>query len=122
MTRSWGKPRLARGRTRGRKKGMNATEEAYALILKARLERGEIVWFAFEAITFGVAEQCRFTPDFVVQLPDGTIEFHEVKGWRFEDDALVKIKVAAEMFGMFTFRAFVKQSKKDGGGWKERTF
>jgi hypothetical protein len=101
---------------------MNGVEAEYALILETRLQRGEIVCYKYERTTLHLADQCRYTPDFMVELPDGTIEFHEVKGWRFEDDALVKIKVAAEMFGMYVFRAFVKQSKKHGGGWKERRF
>jgi len=50
-------------------------------------------------------------------LADGIVEFHEVKG-HWEDDALVKIKVAAQTFPEFSFRAFHKKS----GEWVEREF
>ena len=75
-----------------------------------------------EPLTFKLARSCRYTPDFIVQLPDGTIEAHEVKihtGSKLlaEDDAKAKIRVAAEKFGMLVWRIAAKQPKKLGGGW-----
>jgi hypothetical protein len=47
------------------------------------------------------------------------LEFHETKGfWR--DDALVKIRAAAEQYPWFRFLAFRKLPK--GGGWQRETF
>lgn len=112
----------ARGRTSGRKTGMNGTEAEYAVRLTNMLDGKGALAFRFERVTFKLADDTRFTPDFMVILTDGTIEFHEVKGWGFEDDAKVKIKVAAEMFPWFVFRSFTKRAKKDGGGWVERTY
>ncbi len=112
----------ARGRTNGRKTGMNGTEKEYCTTLIAKLAASEINGYAFEKLTLKLADDTRYTPDFMVILTDGTIEFHEVKGWGFEDDAKVKIKVAAEMFPWFVFRSFTKRAKKDGGGWTERVF
>jgi hypothetical protein len=64
----------------------------------------------FEAVTLKLAHDTRYTPDFMVMESDGTITFIECKGfWR--EDAKVKIKVAAEMYPMFRFRA-VRYSKK----------
>lgn len=100
---------------------MNGAESDYAALLELRKRSGgDIEWYAFEAITLKLAEGLRYTPDFLVMRADGTLEIHEVKGF-WEDDALVKIKVAAEKFP-FRFIAQQKVPKKDGGGWKAREF
>jgi hypothetical protein len=110
-----------RGRTTKRVLGqMNGTEAAYAHHLDARQASREILRYWFEALTFRLADGCRYTPDFVVQMPDGMIEIHEVKG-HWEDDALVKIKVAADLFP-FRFIAVQKIAQKAGGGWAVREF
>ena len=110
-----------RGRTTKRILGqMNGTEAAYAVHLDTRKAAREILDYWFEAMTFKLADGCRYTPDFVVQMADGLIEVHEVKG-HWEDDALVKIKVAAEMFP-FRFLAVQKIAQKAGGGWAIREF
>lgn len=110
-----------RGRTTKRVSGaMNGTEAAYAVHLDTRKAGREILDYWFEAMTFKLADGCRYTPDFVVQMVDGLIEVHEVKG-HWEDDALVKIKVAAELFP-FRFLAVQKIAQKAGGGWTIREF
>jgi hypothetical protein len=76
---------------------MNKTESRYADILAGRVRVGEVVWFGFEVVKLRLAEKTFYTPDFIVQLSDGTLEAHEVKGF-WEDDARVKIKVAAALF------------------------
>tara|TARA_R110000851_G_scaffold33896_3_gene90384 strand:+ start:3046 stop:3387 length:342 start_codon:yes stop_codon:yes gene_type:complete len=109
---------LALGRMKAGK--MNQTEAAYAALLEACKQAGEIVWYSFESMTFKLADNTRYTPDFAVMRTDGLIEIHEVKGfWR--DDARIKIKVAAELFP-FRFIAVKKQSKKAGGGWSQEVF
>lgn len=76
---------------------MNKTEARYAAILEARKIAGEIREWHFEAVTLRLGDDCRYTPDFLVVLADGTLEFHETKGfWR--DDAKVKVRVAASLF------------------------
>lgn len=107
---------------RGRRKAgeMNKTEAAYASHLEGRKLLGEVIWFAFEAVTFKLAADCRFTPDFIVQLADGVLEVHEAKGF-WADDAKVKIRIAADKFP-FRFVAVKRIAKKDGGGWKEQEF
>ena len=113
----------ARGRTNGRKTGMNRTEAEHGAGLAARKQVGLIREYSFERVTLKLADDTRYTPEFMVMMPDGLSEFHEVKGGAgFEDDALVKIKVAAEMFPQFVFRSFTKKAKKHGGGWAEREF
>ena len=94
---------------------MNCTEAAYALKLEAMKQRGEILWYSFEAVKLRLAASTFYSPDFVVMNAAREIEMHEVKGfWR--DDARVKIKVAAEMFP-FVFVA-VQLVRKE---WKHET-
>ncbi len=76
---------------------MNKTEAAYGFYLSELQNKGEIREFKFEAVKLILGNRCSYTPDFMVVRPDGTLEFHEVKGfWR--DDARVKIKTAADKF------------------------
>lgn len=119
-----GKARLARGRTAGAShdQDMNQTERAYSLHLEERRVKGEIVWWAFHAFRIPLGDRSWYTPDFVVQMADHTIEVHEVKGWATEQHALLQIKWATQVWPIFTFRSFTKRAKKDGGGWTERTF
>jgi len=97
---------------------MNRTEAAYAEHLCGRVIACEIVGWRYEAYKLRLADRTYFTPDFVVQMPDGTIELHEVKASSssgkilIEDDAAVKIKVAAQQYPEFRFVLAVK--RKDG--------
>lgn len=113
------KPRkFARGRVRV--VGMNNTERAYSQYLDARRAAGEVDWYAYEGLKLRLADKTFYTPDFFVMLADGTLEAHEVKG-HWEDDARVKIKVAAEMYP-FQFIAAKPKTKRDGGGWSFEKF
>lgn len=96
---------------------MNKTENRYAAELESRRVLGEIVAWRFEPLKLRLAKRTYYEPDFLVVLPSGRLEFHEVKGfWR--DDARVKIKVAADQFAMFKFLAVSWK----GGQWKCETF
>jgi len=114
----------ARGRTGQSPPGQpNARERAYADELKCRQVAGEILWYEYERITFVLVHAIsktikgqRYTPDFAVMLPDGTIEMHEVKGFRDEKN-MNKLKIAAEMFP-FVFVLVSRRTKKEGGGWE----
>ena len=108
----------ARGRTERGK--MNSTETAYSLHLEARKMAGEILGWWFESITLRLGPDCRFNPDFLVQLADGTLELHDTKARMkkkakdgstyfkplVEDDARVKLSVTAGMFPFSVFTAF----------------
>lgn len=95
----------AKAKPQGTPKGMNKTEAKMDSELRGMLLTGEIAWYAFEPVTFKLADDTRYTPDFLVIYPDGSIEARETKGfWR--DDAKVKIKVAAAKFHWLTFAAF----------------
>jgi len=110
---------FARGRTARRTPGtMNKSEARYADVLAALRLEGKVAAYWFEAFTFKLAPDTRYTPDFVVMLPDGTLEIHEVKG-HMEDDAWVKLKVAASLF---PFRAVLVRPKpqREGGGFETK--
>lgn len=94
---------------------MNKTEARYASHLELRRIRGEVASYTFEKVKIRIADNTFYTPDFFVVLPTMEIEFHEVKGF-WEDDARVKIKVAAETFPA-RFIAVKERPKKLGGGW-----
>lgn len=125
--------RKARGRQRPVPGTMNRVEQSYSEFLATSKLAGEILWAEFEPIKLRLADRTYYSPDFGVMLPDGQIELHEVKGttkrkdsdgvkqpkpW-IEDDAAVKIKVAAEQYWMFVFRLayFVK-----GEGWRVKEY
>ena len=119
----------ARGRPKQRERGsMNGIEREYSELLQARKLAGEIADWAFEAENLRLADLTYYRPDFRVMLPDGSIQFHETKAMTskgavlFEDDARVKIKVAAEQHWMYQFVGAYRRPKKSGGGWKFETF
>lgn len=97
---------------------MNATETKYATYLDELKLAGEVVWWRFEPVKLLLAPLTTLTPDFMVQLADGAVELHDVKGAKaiYEDDAKVKMKVAAQVYP-FVFRVVFPKAKKDGGGW-----
>ncbi|MDN8013563.1 hypothetical protein QZN08_03915 [Burkholderia multivorans] len=99
---------------------MNKTEQRYADHLEARKQAGEIVWYRFEGIKFRLADNTFYTPDFAVMLANGQLEAHEVKG-QWQDDARVKVKVAADQYPV-RFVAVKAAAAKDGGGWHTEEF
>jgi len=99
---------------------MNATERDYGVVLEARKQQGEVLWYKFEGVKLRLANNTFYTPDFAVMRADGQLECHEVKGF-WQDDARAKIKIAADMYP-FEFIALKKQSKKLGGGFAEERF
>lgn len=110
----------ARSRRGGTVPGqMNRTETAYAEHLQIQLLSGQITGWRFESYKLRLADRTWYTPDFVVQCLDGTIELHEVKATGrdgkllIEDDAAVKIKVAADQYPEFEFLLAGRNTK----GW-----
>lgn len=105
---------FARGVLKPRK--MNKTEAAYASHLEALKLAGDVRWWGFECIKLRLADDTQYITDFAVLNGDWVFEIHEIKGF-MRDDALVKIKVAAEQF---PFRFFV--IRKDKTGWDREEF
>jgi hypothetical protein len=106
--------RFAKGRRHvtGRMNGLEADFEATFLIGKPH---------GFEQLKFRLADGTYLTPDFWVLDDNDVLTIEEVKG-HWEDDARVKIKVAAEMYPHFRWRAWRRQPKKLGGGWVRESF
>lgn len=99
---------------------MNKTEAAYAAHLALLKAAGEVAWFRFEGIKLRLADNTFYSPDFAVMAADGVLEMHEVKGF-WQDDARVKVKVAADQYP-FRFLAIKANAKKHGGGWAREDF
>lgn len=112
---TWRRKVRARGKVRPRGQ-MNKLESAYAERLRMMEYAGEIAWYSYEAIKLRLANNTFYTPDFIVMLANGDMEVHEVKGF-WEDDARVKIKVAASIY---PFRFIGVQKVK--GDWKVEDF
>lgn len=96
---------------------MNNTEEAYSKHLESLKAEGIIAWFKFEGMKFRLAGNTFYTPDFAVMRSDGVLQMHEVKGY-WQDDARVKIKIAAELYPM----DFIAIRKGKGGKWEMEEF
>jgi hypothetical protein len=98
------------GRSAHRPGRMNKKELRYSLGLEADKRAGKIKDWQFEAVTLKLADKppgskmrgTTYRPDFLVWMPDGSIEFRECKG-HAEDDWVVKWKVAIERYPMFKF-------------------
>jgi hypothetical protein len=99
---------------------LNKTEQAYEATLKDMMANGDVLWYKFEGLKLRLADNTFYTPDFFLMYCDGKLEAHEVKGY-WQDDARVKIKVAADMYP-FRFVAVKPKPKKNGGGWEYEVF
>lgn len=99
---------------------MNKLEAAYDKYLWEQRHAGFVLWHKFEAIKLRLADNTFYTCDFAVLPSGGVLEMHEVKGF-WQDDARVKIKVAASIFP-FRFIAMKPIAKKNGGGWVREEF
>lgn len=98
----------------------NKLEASYEQHLECRKQAGEVLWYKFEGMTFKLANDTRYTPDFNVMLANHELEHHECKSiWR--DGAKEKIKVASELFP-FRFIAVYAVPKKEGGGFRYEEF
>lgn len=106
--------KLARARARPKQPGtMNRLESAYSLVLEAQKRSGKILDYRYEGMRLVLAKATTYTPDFMVILANGEVEFHETKGF-MRDDAWCKLKVAATSFPWFRFMLVRKVGKN---GW-----
>lgn len=92
---------------------MNNTEEAFGIYLAAVYSRRKI---HAQAVTFLVANGCRYTPDFLVeQLSAEKPMAFEVKGPHAWEDSIVKLKVAA---AVHPWVEFYLVSRTKTSGWR----
>lgn len=94
---------IALGRLRNQ---MNKAEAAHAAELELLKRVGEIQEYLWQPLRLKLAPDCTYEPDFLVLTASGAIEFHEIKGGYITDDALVKLRVAAQRFPFFVFRLY----------------
>lgn len=99
---------------------MNKTEAAYDKHLWDLRHAGDVLWHKFEGVKLRLADNTFYTCDFAVLPTTGVLEMHEVKGF-WQEDAKVKIKVAASIYP-FRFIAVKARAKKHGGGWEREEF
>lgn len=91
--------------------GMNRGEAQFAMGLEAQKRAGKIVLWRYERLTFKLADDTRYTPDFTVLELDGQVSVYEYKG-HMRDDAAVKLKVAASQFPEYRFYLVRKGTTK----------
>lgn len=122
-------------RARGRRRTpgqMNKVERAYADRLEMLKRAGEVAWYGYEAVTFKLAPDTRYTPDYLVMLADGTLECVDCKGGKVnkktgersfwcEEDSKLKVKVAATLLPFLSF-VFVYPLDKTGLSWGRKDF
>ena len=106
------------------KSGMNKAEAQYASYLS---HHPDVVSWKHEPLSLWLAKDCRFIPDFAVEYKDGSLTLADVKAlWSHgkpgvEDDALVKLKLAGQMYGCW-FQVVMTWWDKTTGKWEERVF
>lgn len=136
-------PRKAHGNSRRHVPGvMNRTETRYSEYLANRLLIGEIQWWEFEPITFKLGKDLRWTPDFLILTRELELEFHDTKAGtsqkkkddlgvkvstgkyvpRVEDDARVKIIMAAEKWPFLQFCTVWEAGKAGCGTWDRKDY
>lgn len=91
-------------------KKLNKWEAQWLAVLRSR----SFIWIGIQNITFKLADDCRYTPDFWTLGVGGKLIAYEVKGF-MREDAKIKIKVAARLF---TWAEFVLVTR-DGKSWNE---
>ena len=77
-------------------------ETRYAQLLETQKRDGLILDWRYEAVTLRLADGVRFTPDFLVRLPNNRMRLVEVKGF-MREAARVRLRVAVEMYPDFTW-------------------
>lgn len=109
-----------RPRIRGKGRKQRGTDERSSLeiayerdVLEPKLNRGEILAFGFEQLKLRLADRTFYTPDYFVLDDAGFIEAHEVKGY-WEEQARIKIKVAADRYQWIRFVAITRERINKG--------
>ena len=119
------------GATSTRRRGiMNKTELEFAMFLEVMKEKGEILRYEYEGITFRWADM-RYTPDFIITkvIPVDCescgkrqtimLTYHrliEVKGAHIWDRDIVRFKGARAYWPEFAFEMY----QKTRDGWKRK--
>lgn len=96
----------------------SAWEAEYAWQLELQKRAGLVKAFWHHPTTFFLPGKVKYTPDFLVQYPDGLerrLQYVEVKGWsKNRRDGVTRYKVASGVYDCFDW---VMLEKGDGGRW-----
>jgi len=105
-------------------KGIDSTYELeYLNILNSQKQQGLILDYIIKPCSLRLGNGCHYEPDFMVITSEGFIEFHEIKGnTRFAQKSLTKLKAAAYIFQIFTFRLCWGNPVKGPDGKKKLEF
>lgn len=129
---AYGAPRLAVTSSTSQlkipKPDMNGVETQFAQHLDLQMKIGAIKNWWFEAVKLRigrVGKRCWWSPDFLVQKPDGSMILYDTKSqWKSsgnrphaEDDAIVKARAVAEKYPFPVY--FVWKDRKTGE-WNSR--
>lgn len=93
-------------------------ERDYAAHLFGMRLVGEIHAWRYEPFNIRLAKNTYYVVDFMVIANDGTIEFHETKGFS-RATGRVKFKTAAELHPWFRW---VWVTRERGGAWKREDY
>lgn len=91
-------------------------EYDYALYLDYLYQKGTIAGWVRNQTKFGFSEEIEvrgkkqksYIPDFVIFLPDGTYEIHEVKGWMNERSEIILNQFRKD-YSSLTFQVITKE-------------
>ena len=95
---------------------MNKTEKQRGIELEAMKRAGQIAEWWFERFTFKLADDTRYTPDFVIQENDGTLRCEEIKGSFTREDARPKYTMMATAFPLAL--RVLQSLRGDPGNWR----
>lgn len=88
----------------------SAWEAQYHARLTAMQEAGEIACFWWKGMRFAIGGGQYYKPEAVVQLPNGELEVHEVKGYRREA-GMIRFRTAASIYP-FVFKLIGKKKSE----------
>lgn len=93
-------------------------EREMAQLLDVDQRAGRIKAWKHEAMTLKLADDTRFTPDFLIEHWERPYyELREVKGERSWEDAIIKYRIAKSMYPHFRWTFYRKHLKRNGGHW-----
>mgnify|MGYP000891256014 CR=1 FL=1 len=91
----------------------NGVEQQHGAWLAGLKQIGEIRDYGFEVITLRPIPTVTYTPDYTVWMKDGSVEYHETKGYEIHEATIVRMKLCADRFPHATFRLYQYERGKD---------
>lgn len=89
----------------------NKLEARYADYLTLRQRAGDLHQWWPKPGSIRLGHHHHYEPDFLLQLPDGFIQYHDTKG-RIREDSWKAIKMAAHLYPCFVFVVVREEHKQ----------